>query len=402
MAVAVGIDIAKDFHWAAVLAVESGEVLVSQRVDNDPDNIDRLIDTLRGIQVEHGEATAGIDLMGGVASLLTTMLIDSGIRLVHVPGLVVNRARRASKGGEAKSDPRDAKTIADQLRLHSDWRVVTVDDEISLDLRMLVGRRRELVVEQTRRLNRLRDLLTSYFPGLERVLEVTNQTDLILLSRYATPPQIRRADPRVMIEYLLGHGARRSYAEPLVGKAVTAATAQRTTVAGQARLAEFVGEFATEAIAARRRISELDKQISVDLARHPDAALIRSLPGMGATLTAEFLAEAGDLARFPTADALACAAGLAPVLQQSGKVRYLRRSTAGSRTLKFIFYQSAFCALQRDPASRAFYQRKRAEGKRHHQALIALARRRVNVLHAILRTRQPYQAGHAAGSATAA
>jgi transposase len=119
-------------------------------------------------------------------------------------------------------------------------------------------------------------------------------------------------------------------------------------------------------------------------------------------LTAEFLAEAGDLARFPTADALACAAGLAPVLQQSGKVRYLRRSTAGSRTLKFIFYQSAFCALQRDPASRAFYQRKRAEGKRHHQALIALARRRVNVLHAILRTRQPYQAGHAAGSATAA
>ncbi len=57
-----------------------------------------------------------------------------------------------------------------------------------------------------------------------------------------------------------------------------------------------------------------------------------------------------------------------------------------------IFYQAAFCALQRDPASRAYYDRKRREGKTHHQAVIALARRRVNVLHAILRTRQPYRA----------
>jgi hypothetical protein len=56
-----------------------------------------------------------------------------------------------------------------------------------------------------------------------------------------------------------------------------------------------------------------------------------------------------------------------------------------------IFYQSAFCALQRDPASRTYYDRKRHEGKTHHQAVIALARRRINVLHALLRSRQPYQ-----------
>jgi hypothetical protein len=59
--------------------------------------------------------------------------------------------------------------------------------------------------------------------------------------------------------------------------------------------------------------------------------------------------------------------------------------------LKRVFYQSAFCALRRDPASRAYYNRKRREGKTHHQAVIALARRRVNVLHAMLRRRQPYQ-----------
>nr|WP_293770136.1 transposase [Sporichthya sp.] len=117
-----------------------------------------------------------------------------------------------------------------------------------------------------------------------------------------------------------------------------------------------------------------------------------TLPGMGAALTAELLAEAGGLDRFPTADRLAAAAGLAPVLRQSGKARSARRAAGGNKALKRVFYQSAFCALNTDPASKAYYARKRAEGKRHRQALICLARRRVDVLHAVLRTRQPYRA----------
>ena len=99
----------------------------------------------------------------------------------------------------------------------------------------------------------------------------------------------------------------------------------------------------------------------------------------------------GSIERFTSGDALAAAAGLAPVLAQSGKIRYSRSATGGDKALKRVFYQSAFCAIQRDPVSRAFYDRKRNEGKRHHQALIALARRRVNVIYAILRDRKPYE-----------
>ncbi len=119
---------------------------------------------------------------------------------------------------------------------------------------------------------------------------------------------------------------------------------------------------------------------------------------MGVILACEFFVEAGSLARFASPDALAAAAGLAPVLRQSGKMRFLRRPRGGNKNLKRILYQSAFCSLQH-PVSRAFYDRKRREGKRHHQALIALARRRVNVLWAMLRDRHPYQvrpAGQAA------
>jgi transposase len=96
----------------------------------------------------------------------------------------------------------------------------------------------------------------------------------------------------------------------------------------------------------------------------PRGAVVKSLPGMGTTLTAEFLAEAGDLERFGSADNLAAAAGMAPVLRASGNVSYLRRARKGNRVLKRVFYQSSHCAILHHEASKSFYRRKRAEGKR--------------------------------------
>jgi transposase len=261
-------------------------------------------------------------------------------------------------------------------------------------LGLLVSRRRELVVDQTRRLGRLRDLLTATHPALERVIDPTHKIDLALLARYVLPAEIRRAGRVRMTAHLLRTGRHRHrVVDRLVAAALEAAHGQRISVPGEQVAAGIVKDIAAEALTVRAKIAALDAQIAALVNEHPDAALVRSLPGMGAVLAADFLAAVGSRSRFDTGDQLASAAGLAPALQQSGKVRYLQRATGGDRTLKRVFYQSAFCALQRDPASRAYYDRKRREGKTHHQAVIALARRRVNVLHAILRTRQPYRAG---------
>jgi transposase len=398
----VGIDIAKEFHWATVVAVDTGKELISRRVGNDPDAIAAFLGELAVAVGNDRSVTVGIDVLGGIAGLVTAMVLESGYRLVHVPGLTVNRARHGTRGGEHKSDPRDARVIADQLRIRDDWRLISSDDPMIVDLGLLVSRRRDLVTEQTRRINRTRDLMTSFFPGLEKTLDLTNLSDLHLLSRYATPSDVRRAGRARIVDYLRGRGVRSDRAARLAESALAAARTQQIAVTGEARMAGFVREFAGDALITRTRLAALDAEIAEILDRHPDAALIRSMPGMGATLTAEFLSEAGDLTRFPTADALAAASGLAPVLQQSGKTHYLRRATGGAKSLKEVFYRSAFCALQADPASKAFYARKRAEGKGHQQAVIALARRRVTVLHAILRTRQPYQTGHTRKNTTAA
>ena len=82
------------------------------------------------------------------------MLAEAGFALVHVPGLAVNRARQGTVGGENKSDPRDARVIADQVRTRRDLRPIEPATELDLEIRLLVGRRRDLVDAQTQRLGR--------------------------------------------------------------------------------------------------------------------------------------------------------------------------------------------------------------------------------------------------------
>ena len=397
MQISVGIDVAKEFHWAAAVDERGGELL-SRRLDNEPAAIQALLDELEQLRLEQGAVSVGIDAVGGIASLLTAMLGEAGFPLVHVPGLAVNRARQGTSGGEHKSDPRDARVIADQVRTRSDLRPIEQAGEAEVELRLLVSRRRELVTDQTRRIGRLRDLLASIHPGLERVIDATGKAGLWLLRRYVTPAEIRRAGKSRLVNHLhrAGHLRGADIDRP-AEQALAAARAQQAIVPGERLAADLVRELAEEALAARERLTALEAQLEETLARQPDVALVRSLPGMGATLTAEFIAEAGGISRFPSPDRLAAAAGLAPVLKQSGKVRYLKRANGGNKQLKRVFYQSAFCSLGH-PASRAFYARKRREGKRHHQAVIALARRRVDVLYAILRTRTPYRLNHASAA----
>lgn len=386
MTTSVGIDIAKEAHW--VCAIDSGgKVLLDRKLVNNPEDLERLVTELRALP---DPLRVGIDVLGGIASLAQAVLLQADLSVVHVPGLAVNRARRGTVGGESKSDPRDARVIADQVRTRSDLRPVTAKSELDIELRLLVSRRADLSTEQTRRLARMHDLLVGIFPELEHALDLTRKTALTLLSRFVTPLELRQADDAQLRE-LLGPLVKRSFTRKLIQTARTAAIRQMIAVPGEAITARLIKELAVEALHAIEQLAALDRELEQRLAMHPDAALIRSLPGMGALMTAEFIAEAGTIQRFKSADTLAAAAGLAPVLKQSGKSRRMQRPTSGNKGLKRVFYQSAFASLH-SPDSRAFYCRKRQEGKRHHQALIALARRRVNVLWAVLRDRRPFQA----------
>jgi transposase len=387
MRISVGIDIAKEAHWITALDAD-GVVRLDRKLLNTPTDIATLVEELAALR---GTVRVGLDVIGGIAGLVAAMLAEAGFALVHVPGIAVNRARQGTVGGENKSDPRDAHTIADQVRTRFDLRPIEPATELDLEIRLLVSRRGDIVQAQTQRLSRMRDLLVGIFPGLEACLDLKTKGPLHLLTKFVTPAELRGAARKRLVRHLQTAGGVPKV-EDLADRVLTAAAQQSIAVPAERMTARLIRELALEALASRARLIELDRELEALLKRHPDAALIRSLPGMGAVLTAELIAEAGVLARFRSADALASAAGMAPVLRQSGRTRFLRRPNGGNKGLKRVFYQSAFCSLAH-PDSRAFYERKRREGKRHHQAVIALARRRINVLWAVIHSRTPFQTG---------
>jgi transposase len=311
-------DAAKEVHWATATTQE-GRVLLDRKVANTAEDIDRLADELAALG---GERLVGIDMLGGIATLLGAMLLARGERLVHVPGLAVNRARQGSVGGQAKSDPKDARIIAEQLRLRpDDFRPIGLDDDRLVELRLLVGRRRELVGEQTRRISRMRHLVGTIHPSLERVLDLTCLGPLLLLTRHVSAAEIRAAGPKAIARHL--RAGKAGNADRLALAACAAAQGHPLLrLPAEGVTADLVREMAEEALACRARLAALDRKLARLIQAHPNGTLVLSLPGMGVVLAAELLAEAGDMARFRSSDALAAAAGLAPVLRQSGKSRH--------------------------------------------------------------------------------
>jgi transposase len=388
-----GIDAGKEFHWAHVLDA-SGTELLSRRVENDEADLLKLIEEVFSLAGQGQLVVWALDQPGGGAALLLALLWERDQRILYVPGLSVDRARDAYRG-ESKTDAKDARVIADQARMRPDLSVLTPEEGDLAELQLLLARRRDLVTDQSRAITRLRETLLALFPALERALDLNNKGALTLVSHYQTPAAIRRVGLSRLAAFLKNRGVKG--AEALAGKALSAAKAQSVTLPAEGVAATIVAELAQEALALKERISTLDRELGQRFFARPEARILTSLPGMGPILGSEFLVSVGDLCAFESADQLAAYAGLVPAAHDSGKrVANHRRMRGGNKVLKRVFYQSAFASLRGSPHSRAFYDRKRREGKKHTQALIALARRRVNVLWAMLRDETTFEVPPAA------
>jgi Transposase IS116/IS110/IS902 family len=198
-------------------------------------------------------------------------------------------------------------------------------------------------------------LLATHWPALERAFgeRLGTPGGLALLRAYPSSPALHRAGPRRVERLLREQRVRQpeAWAEHLVA----AAGAQTVAVPGAETAARLIAELAAQLTQLLARRGRLEREIERAFFALPEAAILLSLPGIGPRLGARIVVEIGAVARFPTPAHLA-----------------------------------AF-ASPRHPPSRAYYDRKRAEGKRHNQAVLCLARRRVDVLHAMLSHGALYQ-----------
>ncbi|WP_367141220.1 MULTISPECIES: IS110 family transposase [Streptomyces] len=385
-AIWAGIDAGKTHHHCVVID-ETGRRLLSRRIANDEPV---LLELLADVLAMGDEVTWGIDLADGGAAMAIALLLNHDQAVHYMSGRAINRASESYRG-EGKTDAKDATVIADQVRIRRDLQLLRPGDETVTDLKILTGRRVDLVADRTRTVNRIRAQLTGIFPGLERSLDLTNTGPLVLLTGYQTPASIRRLGRKRLETWLRNRQVVR--ADKLAETAAQAAGAQHTSLPGEMLTAQLVHTLAKEVMALNQQVAELDKRIEARFREHHTFDVITSLPGMGIILGAEFLAATGgDMAVFGTPDRLAGFGGVAPVPRDSGKIiGNLRRPRRYNRRLQRVFYTSALCSIRHCEASRRFYERKRAERKSHIQAVLALARRRVNVLWALLRDGRRYE-----------
>lgn len=376
----LGLDVGKGDHHAHGLT-PAGKTVHDKRLPNSEPKLRALFDKLRE---KFGTVLVIVDQIANIGALPVAVARDSGCEVAYLPGLSMRRAADLYPG-EAKTDARDAFVIADTARtMPHTLRSIEVTDETSAELAMLVGFDDDLAGEATRVSNRLRGLLTQIHPSLERVLgpRVHHPAVLMMLERFGSPAELRKAGRRRLVTLIRPKAPR--MAERLVEDIFTALDEQTVVVPGTRAATTIVPSLARQLAAVLDQRRTLEAQIKALLEAHPLSQLLMSLPGVGIRTGATLLVTIGDGKTFATAGHLASYAGLAPVTKSSGSsIRGEHAPHRGNRQLKRAMFLSAFAALH-DPASRTYYDKQRSAGKTHTQALLRLARRRIDVIFAML------------------
>ena len=382
----VGLDVGKEHHHATALNT-AGKRVHDKALPQDESALREVFDKLAG----YGSVLVIVDQPATIGALPVTVARALGIEVAYLPGLAMRRIADLHPGN-AKTDARDAYIIAEAGRsMPHALRRVGGDDDLIADLAVIVGFDDDLAGEVTRVSNRIRGLLTQIHPALERAIggDIGHPAVLALLTKFGGPTGLAAAGKRRLTTTAKPLAPRMH--ERLVQAIVKALTEQSVTVPGT-RAAELVlPQLAAQLQGLLAQRAEAAKQVEEALDAHPLSQLLMSMPGVGIRTTARLLLDIGDGSAFPTAGHLAAYAGLAPVTRRSGtSIRGEHPSRGGNKHLKRALFLSAFAALH-DPDSRAYYDRKRAAGKKHNAALICLARRRVDVLHAMLRNGTHYE-----------
>ena len=401
MSYTVGLDIGKTDHGvflrdpagANIALGPVSRVITRSKIGNDQRSLDVLFAWIASLA---GDArwVLSIDQIGSYAQLVIASAAAHGARIAYVPGLVAHRAAELFPG-QAKTDQRDAQVLCDVARAFTEQlRWVNPDNnELVTELQVLGGYDQDLRADINRLINRMRDALSSVHPPLEAVLgpRLADKAGVrALLGKYSTPDAIRAAGPN-RVGLLIGKHHQTRTAEALTTMIFRALDQQTLTLAGTTTYGRVICEQALNLTALQARRDSLAKEIEEVFTRHPFASILTSMTGIGVKIGTTILVEIGNINDFETPGHLSSYAGLAPVTKQSGtSLKSESRSRRGNRRLKDALFLAAFCSLRSNGEDAAFYNKKRAEGKRHNAAVICLANRKTRALFHMLNNEQHY------------
>ena len=326
--------------------------------------------------------------------LFVTALVAAGYTVLAVNPLSVSRYRERHSTSGAKSDPGDAKVLADLARTDAhNHRPVAGDSDLAEAVKALARAHQNMVWARMRQLNALRSTLREFYPAALAAFPELGHHDALAVLAVAPTPLLGRQLSRSKIAAALRRGGRQRRVDE---RAAQIQAALRSDQLGAPDLvAAAMGSSVTALVAVAAEMTAQAARLEAELAdrfdQHPDAEVIRSLPGLGMTLGARVLAEFGDDPnRYVDAKSRKNYAGTSPITRASGKHRVVLDRYARNKRLADACYLWAFAALTTSPGTRAFYDQRRGAGDTHHRALRALANRLVGILHGCLKHKTTY------------
>jgi Transposase/Transposase IS116/IS110/IS902 family len=380
----VGVDWAEDHHDVCVMD-RDGTVLGKRRV---PDSVAG-IGELHEMVAEHSdddEVVVGIEIDRG---LVVTSLVAAGYQVFAVNPMASSRYRERHGTSGAKSDPGDAKVLADLVRTdRHNHRPVAGDSDLVEGVKLLARVHQSAIWGRQRQLNALRSALREYYPAaLVAFGTDLSHGDAIAVLSVAPTPGLGRTLSRSKIASALRRGGRVRNLERRTDEIQAALRADYLEAPDV--IAQAYGTITRSALrlieAYTAEIASLEGALSKHFEQHPDAKIVHSLPGMGTVLGARVLGEFGDdRTRFSSPQSRKNYAGTSPITKASGHSRVVLARFARNRRLSNACDQWAFCALTPSPGARRYYDELRARGKTHRQALRQLANRLVGILHGCL------------------
>ena len=390
MALYVGDDWAEDHHDVHLMD-EAGERLAARRLPEGMAGITALHELVAGHASGPHEVVVGIETDRGpwVGALLA-----AGYRVYAINPRSASRYRDRHHVGGAKSDAGDAKLLADLVRTdRHNHREVAGDSDEAAAVRILARSHQQLVWDRNRQTNRLRNALREYFPGALEAFPGLAHGDAVGVLAAAPDPRDAARLTMPQIRAALRRGGRKRNVERRAAKLREAFRAEQLVVpAAVSRAFAATTRAAVGQIAEiNRQIAELEAELADHFEQHPDADIYRSMPGLGVVLGARVLGEFGDdPERYESAKSRRNYAGTSPLTVASGRKRTVKARFIRNRRLSDAANQWALCSLSASPGCRDFYDRRRAAGDLHYQALRALANRLVGYLHGCLRSQTPY------------
>jgi len=380
----VGVDWAEAHHDVHVEDGE-GRRLGGGRLAEGVEGIARFHELVGAHVEEPGEVVIGIETDRG---LFVAALVAAGYLVYAVNPMSTSRYRDRHSSSGAKSDPGDAKVLADMVRTdRQNHRPIAGDSEAVQVVKVLARAHQSMVWSRARQANALRSSLREFYPAALVAFEDLTSTDAIEVLRIAPTPSLGAGLSLSKIASALRRGGRQRRVDERAQEIQAALRSPQ--LHGSPAVAAAMGASVRASVAViatmTAEIASLASELEAGFEKHPAAKVVRSLPGLGTILGARVLGEFGDDPnRYATAKCRKNYAGTSPITRASGTKRVVLARFARNDRLADAIYLWAFAALTASPGARALYDAHRVAGNTHHAALRALGNRLVGILHGCL------------------